>query len=66
MNPLLATVLTRALVSAIAAAPVPSVMSGDVVPPIPSSLEEAIVQAVLALIVVGAMYAQKKLKKAEQ
>lgn len=66
MNSLLATVLTRALVSAIAAAPVPSVMNGDVVPPIPSSMEEAIVQTILALIVVGTMYAQKKLKKSEQ
>lgn len=66
MNPLLATVLTRALVSAIAAAPVPSVMSGEVAAPIPSSMEEAIVQAVLALIVVGTMYAQKKLKKSDQ
>lgn len=60
MNPLLVTILARAAAGAIAAAPVPSVISGEAVAPVPSTMEEAIAQAIVALIVVGGMYLQKR------
>ena len=59
MNPLLATILTRVAAGVIAAAPVPSVLNGEPSMPVPTTMEEAIAQAVMALIVVGSMYLKK-------
>ena len=67
MNPLIPIVLSR--VAAVAAAggavAVPSVNSGAPVVPVPGSLEEGIVQLVLAVISLAAYWYQKR-KPAEK
>lgn len=60
MNPLIATVLTRVLAGAATAAVVPTAMNAEPSAPLPSSMEEAIAQAIMALIVVGTMHLQKR------
>lgn len=59
MNPLLATILTRALAGAATAAATPTVMNLEPTAPVPATMEEAIAQVVMALVVVGSMYLKK-------
>lgn len=59
MNPLIATILMRVLAGATAAATAPTVINAEPTSPMPSTMEEAIAQAVIALIVVGGMYLKK-------
>lgn len=63
MNPLLMTILTRVIAGAATAATVPSFMNGEPSLPVPASMEEAVIQAVSALIVVGSMYLKSRKDK---
>lgn len=63
MNPLIAAFLTRAAAGAITAAATPTVMNMEPSTPVPSTLDEAIAQAIMALVVVGSMYAKDLLAK---
>lgn len=60
MSPLLVTILARIFAGAVAASAVPTAMNLEPTAPVPSSMDEAIAQAVMALIVVGTMYLQKR------
>ena len=59
MNPLIATIIARTLAGAAAAATVPTAMNMEPSAPIPATMDEAIVQLITALIVVGGMYVKK-------
>lgn len=63
MNPLLVTMIVRTLAGAFTAAATPTVMNMEPSAPIPSSMEEAIAQAIMAMVVVGSMYAKSLLAK---
>ena len=64
MNPVVTTILTRVVagLAVSGAAAVPTISSGEPTA-IPATMEEAIVQVLLALIAVGVVYLKKKVSK---
>lgn len=67
MNPLITAILTRVAVGAIGAAAAPTAINMEPTAPIPASLEDALIQVVVALIAAGALWIkQRQAKKAEK
>lgn len=64
MNPLVTTILARVVagLAASGAAAVPTISNGEPTA-IPATMEEAVIQALLAIIAVGVVYLRKKVSK---